>query len=75
MASIWSISPRTLYSNGINYKPYQPQDTPAPISVYGETKLKGEEAVLESLDAKATIIRTAWLYSSHGSNFVKACFR
>lgn len=58
--------------NGMNYKPYQPQDTPNPISVYGETKLKGEQAVREILDANATIIRTAWLYSSHGSNFVKS---
>lgn len=58
--------------NGINHKPYQPQDMPSPISVYGETKLKGEEAVREILGAKATIIRTAWLYSSHGSNFVKS---
>ena len=58
--------------NGINHKPYLPQDTPTPISVYGETKLKGEQAVREILDTKATIIRTAWLYSSHGSNFVKS---
>lgn len=58
--------------NGMNHKPYQPQDTPNPISVYGETKLKGEQAVREILDANATIIRTGWLYSSHGSNFVKS---
>lgn len=58
--------------NGMNHKPYLPQDTPDPISVYGETKLKGEQAVREILGTKATIIRTAWLYSSHGSNFVKS---
>lgn len=58
--------------NGRNHKPYLPQDTPDPISVYGETKLKGEQAVRDILDTNATIIRTAWLYSSHGSNFVKS---
>ncbi|WP_020588080.1 dTDP-4-dehydrorhamnose reductase [Desulfobacter curvatus] len=58
--------------NGMNHKPYLPQDTPDPISVYGETKLKGEQVVREILNTNATIIRTAWLYSSHGSNFVKS---
>ena len=58
--------------NGQNYRPYLPQDRPDPISIYGETKLKGERAVQEILEEKATIIRTAWLYSSHGSNFVKS---
>lgn len=58
--------------NGMNFKPYHPQDKPDPISVYGETKLKGEQAVRDILNTDATIIRTAWLYSSHGSNFVKS---
>jgi len=65
------ISTDFIFS-GLNYKPYLPQDSPDPISVYGETKLKGEQAVREILGTKATIIRTAWLYSSHGSNFVKS---
>lgn len=57
--------------NGRNFKPYQPEDTPCPESVYGKSKLKGELAVKEILADKALIIRTAWLYSSHGNNFVK----
>lgn len=58
--------------NGKNHRPYLPQDTPDPISTYGKTKLKGEQAVLEILKDDAAIIRTAWLYSSHGANFVKS---
>jgi dTDP-4-dehydrorhamnose reductase len=58
--------------NGKAHRPYLPQDTPDPISVYGKTKLKGEQAVLEILKDDAAIIRTAWLYSSHGANFVKS---
>jgi len=56
---------------GKNSKPYLPGDTPNPVSVYGQSKLAGETAVLKNLADKALIIRTAWLYSSHGSNFVK----
>jgi len=56
--------------NGQNFKPYMPDDTPDPKSVYGQSKLEGEEAVLKILGNKALIIRTAWLYSSHGNNFV-----
>lgn len=61
--------------NGMNHKPYLPQDKPDPISIYGVTKLKGELAVREILDNKATILRTAWLYSAHGSNFVKSMLK
>lgn len=56
--------------SGRHFKPYTPDDTPGPESVYGRTKLAGEEAVRKTLD-NALIIRTAWLYSAHGSNFVK----
>ena len=61
--------------NGQNFKPYMPDDTPDPQSVYGQSKLKGEEAVLKILGNKALIIRTAWLYSSHGNNFVKTMLK
>ncbi|MCD4741874.1 MAG: dTDP-4-dehydrorhamnose reductase [Desulfobacteraceae bacterium] len=57
--------------SGEQFKPYSPDDTPDPESVYGKSKLKGELAVKKILDNKALIIRTAWLYSSHGKNFVK----
>ena len=63
--------------DGLAHKPYTPEDKPNPISVYGETKLRGEESVLfrafyiyQSL-IPAIIIRTAWLYSQYGNNFVK----
>ena len=55
---------------GKAYKPYEPTDETKPISIYGKTKRSGELAVLENADT-AIIIRTAWLYSVHGKNFVK----
>lgn len=61
--------------DGSQSTPYQPEDKPNPISVYGDSKLKGEQAVLELLGNKAAIIRTAWVYSSHGNNFVKTMLR
>ena len=56
--------------DGKSYKPYSENDKPNPQSVYGLTKLKGEEALINS-GAKGIIIRTSWLYSSFGHNFVK----
>jgi dTDP-4-dehydrorhamnose reductase len=61
--------------NGRHYRPYHPDDIPDPISVYGKSKLKGEEAILHILKDQALIIRTAWLYSSHGNNFVKTMLK
>ncbi|MER2013233.1 MAG: dTDP-4-dehydrorhamnose reductase [Methanobrevibacter sp.] len=56
--------------NGKNTKPWVENDEIGPISVYGKSKLKGEEAILEILD-KFFIIRTAWLYGINGGNFPK----
>ncbi len=61
--------------NGENFKPWTHVDTPCPESVYGKSKLKGEIAVQEILKDKALIIRTGWLYSSHGKNFVKTMLK
>ena len=61
--------------NGNQSSPYRPDDTPDPLSVYGRTKLAGEQLVLEILGEEALIIRTAWLYSSHGNNFVHTMIR
>ena len=55
--------------DGTNYKPYVETDKPNPISTYGKSKLEGEEAILE-LAYSAYIIRTSWLYSGFGKNFL-----
>lgn len=56
--------------NGENTRPWVEDDEIGPISVYGKSKLQGEEAILEILD-KYFIIRTAWLYGLNGGNFPK----
>lgn len=56
--------------DGTTCRPYKETDAPNPVSVYGRTKLAGEEAVLNEAET-AVIIRTAWVYSSFGKNFVK----
>jgi len=61
--------------NGNNCRPYRPEDTPDPLSVYGKTKLAGEQAVMDILKEDGLIIRTSWLYSSHGANFVHTMIR
>lgn len=60
--------------DGKHYKPYVETDTPCPVSVYGKTKLEGEKA-LNTIASRAVIVRTSWLYSSYGSNFVKTMLR
>ena len=60
--------------DGTNSVPYTEKDKPNPKSVYGKTKLAGEKAVLETADT-VIIIRTAWLYSTFGGNFVKTMRR
>ena len=55
--------------------PYRTTDQACPLNVYGASKLKGEELVLEYTKDKALIIRTAWVYSTHGNNFVKTMLR
>ena len=60
--------------DGTNHRPYRESDKVNPISQYGTTKRKGE-TVLLALSPEAIIIRTAWLYSAHGNNFVKTMLR
>ena len=54
--------------------PYKPEDAANPKSVYGLTKLKGEQAIQAS-GCNYLIFRTSWVYSSHGNNFVKTMLR
>lgn len=56
--------------DGNHFLPYKESDSVSPIGVYGKTKRAGELAVLNS-DIDSIVIRTSWLYSSYGSNFVK----
>lgn len=60
---------------GMARGPWRPSDAPSPESVYGQSKLDGERAVLAALGGHALVIRTAWLYSAHGTNFVKTMLR
>ena len=56
--------------DGKKTEPYTEEDDVNPLSVYGRTKLDGEQAIINS-KCKYTIIRTSWVYSHHRVNFVK----
>lgn len=56
--------------DGKKSSPYLPKDSPHPLSIYGASKLAGEVAVRERTNDQAVVLRTAWVYSSHGHNFV-----
>ncbi len=60
--------------DGCTYRPYTEEDRPHPISVYGSSKLAGEEALRQS-GCRGIIIRTEWLYSEYGHNFVKTMLK
>ena len=71
----WMIQISTDYVfDGTNHKPYTEADSVCPNSTYGRTKLAGEQAVMAGCK-KSMIIRTAWLYSTFGNNFVKTMIR
>ena len=61
--------------NGQNYKPYLESDQVEPNSIYGESKANGEKAFIKISPKNSIIIRTSWVYSSHGNNFVKSILR
>ncbi len=61
--------------DGKNYKPYKEDDQTNPNSIYGKTKLDGEKAIQEIAPKNSIIIRTSWVYSSYGNNFVKTMLK
>lgn len=60
--------------DGTHCRPYVETDETCPVSVYGRTKLAGEQ-LLREVCPEAVVIRTAWLYSEYGNNFVKTMLR
>ena len=61
--------------NGQNHYPYNESSFPSPINIYGLTKAKSEEALLEASPKNSIIIRTSWMYSHYGNNFVKTMLK
>lgn len=72
-AKVIHISTDYVY-DGFNYKPYNEEDRMNPQSVYGTTKYEGERS-LKDIAPEYIILRTSWLYSPHGKNFVKTMLR
>ncbi|MGB7400819.1 dTDP-4-dehydrorhamnose reductase [Castellaniella sp.] len=56
--------------DGQLYRPYQETDTPAPLNTYGRSKWEGEQAVMAA-DSRAIVVRTSWVFSAWGANFVR----
>jgi len=61
--------------DGKNHKPYKEDDAVDPQCIYGNSKLLGEEALFKINPKNTIIIRTSWVYSSFGNNFVKTMLR
>tara|TARA_B100000963_G_scaffold276945_1_gene245275 strand:- start:8996 stop:9874 length:879 start_codon:yes stop_codon:yes gene_type:complete len=71
----WLIHISTDYVfDGNSKQPYKEDDKPNPKGVYGQTKLKGELAI-QSSGCKHIVLRTSWVYSEYGSNFLKTVLR
>jgi dTDP-4-dehydrorhamnose reductase len=71
----WLVHYSTDYVfDGSGSQAWKESDTPAPLSVYGQTKLEGEQAVAANC-AKNLIFRTSWVYAARGGNFAKTMLR
>jgi dTDP-4-dehydrorhamnose reductase len=71
----WLVHYSTDYVfDGSGKQAWKESDTPAPLSVYGQTKLEGEQAVAANC-AKHLIFRTSWVYAARGGNFAKTMLR
>ncbi|WP_345969912.1 dTDP-4-dehydrorhamnose reductase [Sulfurimonas sp. HSL1-6] len=73
-ASLIQLSTDYVF-DGCNFRPYAENDPTDPQGVYGRTKCDGEKAIQAIAPANSAIIRTAWVYSSFGNNFVKTMLR
>lgn len=79
----WAKSKRThlihistdFVFTGDRNRPYKVDDPTGPINLYGQSKLAGEKMLATLLPGKATIVRTAWLYSAYNTNFMKTMLR
>ena len=71
----WLVHYSTDYVfNGQGAQPWQETDATAPLSIYGQTKLEGEQAIATS-GCKYLIFRTSWVYAARGGNFAKTMLR
>ena len=72
-AKLIHISTDYVYDGGLN-TPLREENAAGPVNIYGSSKLKGEELALSN-NPSTLIIRTSWVYSSFGNNFVKTMLR
>ena len=61
--------------DGSKNEPYNENDNAFPINIYGKSKYAGEQAILEVMKTNAIILRTSWMYSEYGNNFVDTILR
>ena len=61
--------------DGSKNGPYNENDIASPINIYGKSKYAGEQAILREMKSNAIIIRTSWMYSEYGNNFVDTILR
>ena len=73
-APVFHVSTDYVF-DGRKEAPYEEDDPAAPLNIYGQSKLAGEEAVRKNCPRRHVILRTSWLYGLEGHNFVKTMLR